>query len=194
MPLNFFRRNSRRTSEQETASPAPLETVDQDRLKVLDIVESFLTPIIIPYPPIVFRTLQAEGQEEFTVQLAKPINADIQAKELYVKFKKDSYGRTVVFMSMQQPSSSMYVLPVPGRLYNWTTYMGPNYRWGPITVKVEDSVQGRWLSTTMHASFGGDYVDFRMKQSIMGQGESVTLTGPRPDGVFALGCDRLWSQ
>ncbi|KAM6535553.1 Hypothetical protein NCS54_00428600 [Fusarium falciforme] len=192
MPFNFFRRSSRRTSEQETASPAPLETADLDRLKVLDIVESYLTPIIIPYPAIVFRTFQAEGQSEFTVRLAEPINPDIQAKELYVKFKKDSYGRTVVFMSMQQPSSSMYDLPVPDRLYNWPTYMGPNHRWGPITVKVEDSVQGRWLSMTMHASFGGDYVDFRMRQSIMEQGENVTLTGPRPDGVFALGCAGLW--
>lgn len=194
MPLNFFRRRSSRASEQVEATPAPLETADPDRLKVLDIVESYLTPIIIPYPPIVFRTLQAEGQSEFTIQLPEPINPDIQAKELYVKFKKDFYGRTVVFLSMQQPSSSMYVLPVPGRLYNWKTYMGPNYRWGPITVKVEDSVQGRWLSTAMHASFGGDYVDFRMRQSIMEQGENVALTGPRPDGVFALGCDRLWSQ
>ncbi|KAJ4182592.1 hypothetical protein NW755_010359 [Fusarium falciforme] len=128
MPFNFFRRNSRRTSEQEIASLAPLETADPDRLKVLDIVESYLTPIIIPYPAIVFRTFQAEGQSEFTVRLAEPINPDIQAKELYVKFKKDSYGRTVVFMSMQQPSSSMYDLPVPDRLYNWPTYMGPNHR------------------------------------------------------------------
>ncbi|KAI8683208.1 hypothetical protein LRP88_04819 [Fusarium phalaenopsidis] len=194
MPLNFFRRRSSRASEQVGAPPTPLETADPDRLKVLDIVESYLTPIIIPYPPIVFRTLQAEGQSEFMVQLPKPVNADIKAKELYVKFKKDFYGRTVVFMSMPQPSSSMYDLPVPDRLYDWPTYMGPNYRWGPITVKVEDSVQGRWLSMTMHASFGGDCVDFRMKQSIMEQGENVTLTGPRPDGMFALGCGGLWNQ
>ncbi|UPK90921.1 hypothetical protein LCI18_001856 [Fusarium solani-melongenae] len=184
MPLNFLKRNT---------SPVPLGTADPDRLKVLEIVESYLSPIVIPYPPLVFRTIQAKAKSEFTIRPPKPINPDIQSKELYVKFKKNSHGQDVVSLSMQEPSSSTYVLPAPGRLYNWTTYMGPNYLWGPITIKVEDSVQGRWLSTMMHASFGAGFVDFRMGQSMKEQGENVTLTGPRPDGMFALGCDCLWS-
>ncbi|KAI8722432.1 hypothetical protein NCS52_00387100 [Fusarium sp. LHS14.1] len=194
MPFNFFSRRSSRPSEQVTPLPSPLETADPLRLMVLDIVEYYLTPLIIPYPVIVYRTLQEEEHSEFMVQLPKPINPDIEAKELYVKFKKDSYNRTTVYMSMPKPSKSIYALPVPDRLYNWTTYMGPNYKYGPITVKMEDSVQGQWLSMTMHASFGADCVDFRMRQPIRGQGENVTLTGPRPDGMFAIGCARLWSQ
>ena len=194
MPFNFFSRRSSRPSEQVTPLPAPLETADPWRLMVLEIVESYLTPLIIPYPVIVYRTLQEEGRSEFTVQLPKPIKPGIETEELYVKFKNDSHGRDTVFLSMPQPGCSTYALPAPDRLYNWPTYMGPNYRYGPITVKMEDSVQGQWLSMAMHAGFGGDYVDFRMRQSIMEQGENVTLTGPRPDGMFALGCARLWNQ
>ncbi|KAL2689422.1 hypothetical protein Neosp_003476 [[Neocosmospora] mangrovei] len=194
MPLNFFRRRSSRENEQKRELPAPLETADSCRLMVIDIVEAYLTPLILPYPLVVYRILQEEGHSEFMVQLPKPINPGIEAKELYVKFKTDSYNRTTVYMSMPKPSKSIYALPAPDRLYNWLTYMGPNYKYGPITVKMEDSVQGQWLSMTMHASFGADCVDFRMRQPIMGQGQNVTLTGPRPDGMLALGCARLWSQ
>ncbi|EEU47039.1 uncharacterized protein NECHADRAFT_78060 [Fusarium vanettenii 77-13-4] len=190
MPFNFF---SRRSSRPREVLVRALETADPWRLMVIDIVESYLTPLILPYPLNVYRNPHEEGHE-FMVQLPKPINPGIEAKELHVKFKTDSYNRTTVYMSMPKPSKSSYAPPAPDRLYNWPTYMGPNYKYGPITVKMEDSVEGQWLSMTMHASFGADYVDFRVKQSIMEQGENVTLTGPRPDGMFALGCARLWSQ
>ncbi|RSL53834.1 hypothetical protein CEP54_010186 [Fusarium duplospermum] len=192
MPFNFFKRKSTPACTDEQVSK-PLETADPDRLKVLDIVESYLSPLLIPYPPLVFRDVKSEGETVFTIKLPKPINPGIETKYLYVKFKKDAHGRDVVYMSMPQPTKSTYALPLQDKLYNWPTYMGPNYRYGPITIMVEDSVEGRWLSMTMHASFGALYVDFRMRQSIVEQGGNVTLTGPRSDGMFALGCDGLWS-
>ncbi|RSM01118.1 hypothetical protein CEP52_008759 [Fusarium oligoseptatum] len=195
MPFSFFRRQSTPACT-DAPSYSPLDADDPNHLKVLDIVKSYLSPLDIPDipdPPLVFRSLDLEGETSFTVQLPEPINPQIEAKILYVRFKKDAHGRDVVYLSMPQPTKSIYDLPIQDRLYNWPTYMGPNYQYGPITIMVENSTNGRWLSMTMHASFGAEYVDFRMKKCIMEQGENVTLTGPRPDGHFALGCNHLWS-
>lgn len=190
MPLNFFKRGSSRAGEH----PAPLETADPDRLMVLDIVELYLDPTLLPYPPVVFRTIQAEDRSEFTIQLPKPIKPGIDARKLYVKLRKDTFGQTVAYMSMPEPPSSTYTLPLPDRLYNWPKKLTSAYRRGPITIVVEDSVEGRWLSMAMHVSFGGDYGGWRMKKCMQEQGEKVTDTGPRPDGTFAAGCKGLWSQ
>ncbi|KAJ4308446.1 hypothetical protein N0V84_012095 [Fusarium piperis] len=184
MPFNIFGRTS------GAALPAPLATADPDRLKVLDIVEFYLSPCTLPYPPIVIRTLQAEEQSEFTIQLPKPIDPDIESKELYVKFKKDTSGQTVVYMSMQKPSSTVFALRSRDQLFNWPTKLGAESQWGPMAIMVEDSVEGRWLSMAMHSGFGMDFASWRMERCIKEQG----LVGPRVAGMFAAGCESFWSQ
>ncbi|KAM0424873.1 hypothetical protein ACHAPT_009929 [Fusarium lateritium] len=200
MPFNIF---GRRPSRKEAApteplitDPAPTELLNADPncRMVLDIVDQFFMGCKLPYSATVFRTSQVQArQKEFTVRLPRPFDPGFTTHDICVKIKQHADGRTVAHLSMPETKRSKSELPSPGRLYNWPMKLKPVSKSGPILAVVEDSVAGQWLSMAMHLTFRGDDMAWRMTKTIEEQGGKVGVIGPRPNDVYALGCEKLWS-